>query len=38
MSVYFFYGGVYSATSCLATALHLLAEHPEAEARLLEAP
>jgi cytochrome P450 len=29
-----FYGGVYSATSCLATALYLLAEHPEAEARL----
>jgi cytochrome P450 len=31
-----FYGGVYSATSGLATALYLLAHHPEQQARLVE--
>ena len=32
-----FYGGVYSATSGLATALYLLGRHPGEEARLVEA-
>jgi cytochrome P450 len=31
-----FYGGVYSATSGLVTALDLLARHPQEEARLVE--
>src|SRR6185312_1442224 len=31
-----FYGGVYSATSGLVTALYLLAHHPDEEARLRE--
>ena len=29
-----FYGGVYSVSSCLATALYFLAQHPEASTRL----
>jgi cytochrome P450 len=32
-----FYGGVYSATSGLVTALYLLAHHPEERTRLVEA-